>query len=150
MEQTGIYNGTQGFVNTETSRARRVPRLSQVRSALFRAGLHGLTWKELCDVSGLHHGQASGALSNLHRMGDAFVRTDLIRNNCQVYVLNVWRTVIPERNRQDEPVRTKASLKRDALENVLNCAIDVVATEGSSGTIPLLDEAINNYLRYCK
>ena len=47
---------------------------------------YGLTWKELADVGGWHHGQASGVLSNLHKAGKIARLTER-RNRCFIYVL---------------------------------------------------------------
>jgi hypothetical protein len=46
----------------------------------------GLTWKEYAEMARLHHGQASGVLSVLHKAG-RIARLDEVRNRCKVYVL---------------------------------------------------------------
>ena len=46
----------------------------------------GLTWKELADINGWHHGQASGVLSTLHK-ANLVCRLTQRRNRCAVYVL---------------------------------------------------------------
>lgn len=48
-------------------------------------GLHGLTWKELAERNGWHHGQASGVLSVLHKEGRIACLKER-RANCAVYV----------------------------------------------------------------
>lgn len=48
-------------------------------------GTRGLTVKELCRKAKVHHGQASGVLSRLHRQGRV-VRTTDYRDGCAAYV----------------------------------------------------------------
>jgi predicted transcriptional regulator len=45
----------------------------------------GLTWKELSQITGLHHGTASGVLSVLHKTG-RIARLKESRDGCKVYV----------------------------------------------------------------
>ena len=49
-------------------------------------GDRGLTVKELCRKTKVHHGQASGALSRLHRQG-RIVRTTTYRDGCAAYIV---------------------------------------------------------------
>jgi hypothetical protein len=88
------YNGTAGWSGTDTSKARAIhnlesgKELNNQQKALYilkKAMLHGMTWKELADLIGIHHGTASGVLSVLHKSG-AIVRTVKVRNGCKVYV----------------------------------------------------------------
>lgn len=88
------YAGTSGWSGSETSAARArgddkdgttSRRQTQARSRIFEAGVEGLTWKELADQLNLHHGQASGVLSVLHKTGH-IVRLAETRNRCAVYV----------------------------------------------------------------
>jgi len=44
-----------------------------------------MTWVELAQELGLHHGSASGVLSNLHKVG-LLARLQETRYKCQVYV----------------------------------------------------------------
>lgn len=94
---TGIfpYDGTSGWSGTDTSRERAVSddssgrtsaRLNMTVQALAGVNSRGMTWKELSDVTGWHHGQASGALTVLHKSGRV-VRLLEKRNRCRVYVL---------------------------------------------------------------
>lgn len=50
-------------------------------------GTRGMTVKELCKKARVHHGQASGALSRLHRQG-RIVRTVDYRDGCAAYVVH--------------------------------------------------------------
>ena len=92
------YNGTSGWSGTDTSKARAVTadtdgttrhRQAQTMVALIEAGVTGLTWKELAELQGWHHGQASGVLSVLHHAG-AIARLTESRNRCKVYVDIDW------------------------------------------------------------
>ena len=69
------YGQTGGFVARPASvdRAMREiatgklsERQAQILDLLDDAGFCGLTWQGCGDLLGLHHGQISGALSNLH------------------------------------------------------------------------------------
>ena len=88
------YKGTAGWSGTDTSQARAVDNIKSGREKnhqilalahLKLSGLSGVTWKELADSQGWHHGTASGILSVLHQSG-AIVRTIKRRNRCKVYV----------------------------------------------------------------
>lgn len=45
----------------------------------------GATWREVSEALGIHHGAASGVLSNLHKEGHIF-RLTQVRNRCKIYV----------------------------------------------------------------
>jgi len=61
-------------------------RQREALAALANAERVGMTWKEVALVKGWHHGQASGALSGLHKAG-RIARLALRRNRCAIYVL---------------------------------------------------------------
>lgn len=71
---------TEDAAGTTTERQRRVLVI------LSAAGTAGATWTDLATLTGWHHGQASGALSTLHKSG-LIARLDERRNRCAVYVL---------------------------------------------------------------
>ena len=88
------YKGTAGWSGTDTSKARAINNIASGQEAnnqqkaltiLKAANLHGMTWKELASLIGVHHGTASGVLSVLHQSG-AIVRAVKIRNGCKVYI----------------------------------------------------------------
>jgi len=88
------YAGTSGWSGSDTSRERArsqdqdgttVSRQNAVLELLEGHGHKGLTWKELSDLTGWHHGSASGVLSVLHKAG-LIERLTLKRNRCAVYV----------------------------------------------------------------
>jgi len=61
-------------------------RQRKVRMFIEAAGERGMTWAEVAEACRLHHGQASGALSSLHRAGK-IARLNERRNRCSVYVM---------------------------------------------------------------
>jgi len=88
------YKGTAGWSGTDTSKARAIDNITsgreqnnQVRALAYLklAGNKGMTWKELAEGTGWHHGTASGVLSVLHQSG-SIVRTIQSRNRCKIYV----------------------------------------------------------------
>ena len=88
------YNGTSGHSGTDTSRERALRadrsgrtalRQAQALNLLSQRKMLGITWKELSEVTGLHHGGASGVLSVLHKAG-RIARLKETRNRCKVYV----------------------------------------------------------------
>jgi hypothetical protein len=92
------YNGSSGWSGSETSRKRAerddtngvtAQRQIDTMNAIEKAGQAGLTWRELAFHYGWHHGQASGALSNLHKTGN-IDRLKETREKCHVYVLPEW------------------------------------------------------------
>jgi hypothetical protein len=87
-----------GWSGSDTSReraerddrsGRTQHRQRQVLDLLAQRGTVGLTYKELCGFTDWHHGQASGALSVLHKEG-RIARLVEQRDRCHVYVLNEY------------------------------------------------------------
>lgn len=56
---------------------------------LYERKEYGMTWKELSDMTGWHHGTASGVLSVLHKQGQYVTRLIERRNRCAIYLFNV-------------------------------------------------------------
>jgi hypothetical protein len=92
------YNGTSGWSGTDTSeqRAKKSDKsgaTTRVQEFIYMHLLvrkeRGTTWKEIADISTLHHGKVSGALSVLHKEGK-ISRLLEKRNRCRVYVLNEY------------------------------------------------------------
>lgn len=86
---------TSGHMGTDTSEARARAddtsgrtgaRRVETLALLHQAGWHGLTWRELAERTGWHHGEASGALTRAHKAG-LIERLALQRKGCKVYVL---------------------------------------------------------------
>lgn len=93
-----------------TTEKRQAAALELVR----QAEKHGMTVKELREGTGWHHGQASSALSNLHRVG-LLERLADKRDRCQVYVRPVYvlgRETQPYgRQHPSEPPRREYTLE---------------------------------------
>lgn len=89
------YAGTSGWSGSQTSRERAETEdrtgVTSDRQQVVLAGLaltreRGLTWKELAASQDWHHGQASGALSALHKAGRIARLAEERRDRCAVYV----------------------------------------------------------------
>lgn len=92
------YAGTSGWSGSESSRDRAkeqdsdgktLNRQNQTLDILRERSVFGVTWKELSDKTGWHHGSASGVLSVLHKEG-LIVRLKQRRNKCAIYMLAVF------------------------------------------------------------
>ena len=92
------YNGSSGWSGTDTSKARAdhddvfgntSARQQYVLNLLRARGAEGATWREVADLSMMHHGQASSALSTLHK-ADKIARLTEKRDKCRVYVLHEY------------------------------------------------------------
>lgn len=88
------YGGTSGSSGSETSDERAADmdvdgrikeRDKRTWDIVWGTGDIGLTWRELADQTGMHHGEASGSLSRLHLAGHLARLTER-RDRCQVYV----------------------------------------------------------------
>lgn len=117
VEATDGWSGSEASheraVNETKSGLRQKRRNEAVRSLADAAG-RGLTWKELADFRGWHHGQASGVLSVLHKEGRIVCLT-LKRNRCHIYMLPEYA----EGRETREAGRTaanRASLAVDAID----------------------------------
>jgi DNA-binding MarR family transcriptional regulator len=90
------YAGTSGWSGSRASYDRVVDedtdgttskRQKETLGHLYNADHMGLTWKELADITGWHHGQASGVLSVLHKE-NLIIRLHERRNRSSIYVLD--------------------------------------------------------------
>lgn len=128
------YNGGSGWVPRQTSidreKSERESGATGLRARRFMgqleiAGNNGLTWKEMQAAYQkvfcvqLHHGQISGLLSNLHRDGQIFTTKHIKRGNCLAYFHHHQRNYFADEQRYDNPVQTKAGIRRAALESFL-------------------------------
>jgi len=118
---TPYADGTSGHQGA-TSKAAEPGRRARIEDALIavaRSGRRGLTWKEYAESHGLHHGQASGALSNLHRSGSIF-RLKESRGGSGVYVTEdsiFGRDTIPYRsNKQASAAQVRSSIAERLTE----------------------------------
>lgn len=88
------YAGTSGWSGSQTSQDRAVQedtdgttkgRQNVTLRMINASKTYGMTWKELADETGWHHGQASGVLSVLHKEG-LIERLTERRGKCAVYI----------------------------------------------------------------
>lgn len=126
------YAGTSGWSGSETSRERAEREDSdgttgkRQRAALHRlhtAFARGLTWNELGDLEGWHHGQVSAVLTGLHKRG-VIARLAERRGRSQVYVLPEYvegretRPYLPNRRVllvKDQAARERTAKAFDAI-----------------------------------
>lgn len=96
IEPVKPYAGTSGWSGSDTSRERAetqdgngvtAKRQIDVLNMLEDAGAAGLTWWQISDMTGDHHGAVSGALSVLHKNGHISRLTER-RGKSQIYVCN--------------------------------------------------------------
>jgi DNA-binding transcriptional regulator GbsR (MarR family) len=90
-----------------------------------------MTWAELANATGLHHGQVSGALSKLHEMGFIFQRRDT-RNGCHPYVHSDYRHNFLNEEVNDEPVKTRSTALREAYEELETAAHNLCYGQASN------------------
>ena len=88
------YAGTSGWSGTNTSKERAKDRDSSGKTKdnqeyallmILLSGIDGITWKELSELTGWHHGTSSGVLSVLHK-AERICRLTERRDRCRVYV----------------------------------------------------------------
>lgn len=138
---------------SDTSRARAVredltgtttKRRRQIADLVRDGGLLGMTWAELAQRTGLHHGQVSGALSKLHEMGFIFQRRDT-RNGCHPYVHSDYRHEFDDNEVNDEPVKTRSTVLREAYEDLETAAWNLLYSQagGSAEKWTHLRKAVN-------
>lgn len=127
------YAGTSGWSGTDTSRERAenadrdgttAQRQRKTLEALFAAGTTGLTWKELADEHGWHHGNASSSLSTLHKEAHIARLTER-RNRCKVYVHPTWVD-----GRDTEPYGNPARPDVDKMIAAIGQAYDALVAAG--------------------
>jgi hypothetical protein len=88
------YAGSSGWSGTQTSQDRATQedgdgttkgRQNVTLRMINASKTYGMTWKELADETGWHHGQASGVLSVLHKEG-LIERLAERRGKCAIYI----------------------------------------------------------------
>jgi hypothetical protein len=97
------YNGTGGHAGSDTSKERAereaddgtlAKRQREIIAFLWAQADRGATWAEVAEHLGIHHGSASGALSNLHKAG-RIVRTTDRRGRSEVYMVAEIAATLP-------------------------------------------------------
>jgi len=127
---TGMSSGWSGS-ETSANRAHRndttgvtAKRQRETLRLLEWKGAEGLTWLQLAQITGMHHGSASGALSTLHKAG-RIARLTERRGRSAIYV-------IPEGVHGRETAGQ--GRKRQAPDTPLLIKIRDVATRYAEGT----------------
>ena len=143
------YNGTEGYVSgSDTSRERAIStaqsgkataRQQSVLDALHQ-NPHGLTWKELGALLGLHHGQISATLSVLHGAGKIFAMKHK-RQGSHPYLAIDYAGLYPPSAVILTPSKTLNSKKRQAMLKVVEMA-RLVDEDYTIETASLLRKAI--------
>ena len=122
---------------SDTSHARAVnedlagtttKRRKQISDIVRAEFTQGMTWAELANATGLHHGQVSGALSKLHEMGRLFQRRDT-RNGCHPYVHADFRGQFDDNEVNDEPVKTRSTVLREAYQDLETAAWNLLYSQ---------------------
>lgn len=116
------FKGTSGWAGSEASKQRQMmldetgetgKRQQAVMRELRNAGTYGAIWRDIALALDIHHGQASAALSVLHREG-LIARLDEKRNKCSVYVLPEF---VNGRSTSDA-MKTQASINANAIKAI--------------------------------
>lgn len=125
---------------SDTSRARAVredlagtttKRRQQITDIIAHRGPYGATWAELAEITGLHHGQVSGALSKLHEMGRIF-QVRATRSGCHPYAHADFRHNFLDEEVNDEPVKTRSTALREAYEELEHAAHNLCYGQASN------------------
>jgi hypothetical protein len=127
------YAGTSGWSGSDTSRERQEAqdgdgttsaRQRRVLTWLAERGPVGATWKDVAGRYDWHHGQASGALSTLHKEGRVARLAEERRTKCAVYVLpeHVGDRPTAAHGRQETDKDREIALLRGLLREVRETA----------------------------
>ena len=126
----GAYkHGTAGWAGTDTSRERAFSerdsgelsdRLERVLQMVRNSHGTGLTWKEIASQTHLHHGQVSGALSNLHKQGLVFITKSGKRDRCHVYYHRDCAWAFESSDRIDQPQVSSTKQRQATLEELVH------------------------------
>ena len=133
------YTGTGGHAGSEASRERAeteasdgtlADRQQRILDYLDGVGAGGATWVTVGQALALHHGQVSGALSNLHAGGAVFMLRK--RNNrSHPYIHTKYRGFYQDSEVHDSPKTTKAGQRRDRLEELVKeCRLGLESDDG--------------------
>jgi hypothetical protein len=116
------FNGTSGWAGSDASKNRQMfidesgetsKRQQSVIDELRSAGTYGAIWRDIALALNIHHGQASAALSVLHRE-NVIARLADKRSKCSIYVLPEF---VNGRATTDG-MKTQASINANAVKAV--------------------------------
>ena len=130
--------------DTDGTTARRQARVLQYLGDWFT---HGATWKQVAEDLDLHHGQASGVLSGLHKAGKIARLTER-RNRCYVYVLpeHVNGRDTQQQGRNQQTRYTQQDMARAFIEGYAHASGSSVRFAAQSRAVdlanPYTDESV--------
>ena len=138
---TGGWSGSDASHDravTEARTGRAHKRQQQVWDCVRLSGLNGATWLEVARELDIHHGAASGALSNLHKIGK-LERLKERRGRSSIYVLPHavnGRATAPFGRSRPATATTGAEAQSEALDalrrdlEAAHAAVEVARQEG--------------------
>ena len=147
------YLGTGGSVPRDTSIARAAKdvksgklgeRQNLVLKILRRVGDTGATWSELGIEMGLHHGQISGVLSNLHKEGRVFMLKET-RLGSHPYCHQGIRGHFQAEQIYDTPTRTAGTVYKEAFYEVAGAAQACIDSGFTHKDSEALIEVLHNH-----
>ena len=127
------FNGTSGWAGSKASRERQMTldetgetgkRQKAVMRELRSAGTFGANWRDIALALGIHHGQASAALSVLHREG-LIARLEDKRAKCSIYVLPEF---VNGRETADA-MKTQASINANAIKAIRKLHSEIIESD---------------------
>jgi hypothetical protein len=145
------YTGTGGHAGSEASRERAereavdgtlADRQQDILDYLAGVGVGGATWVTVGQALSLHHGQVSGALSNLHTGGAVFMLRKR-HNRSHPYVHVRFRAFYNDNEVHDEPKTTKAGQRRARLEELATACRNGLASEFDRDHIASIVKALD-------
>lgn len=126
----GAYNGSDGHVNRPASIERKRINKESILVHIQTQNHYGVTWKEVSEKFGYHHGQSSSALTNFHKLHKVFaLRTK--RDGCHVYVHSGFRPYYSDIDCFDEPVRTRSGKTNEAIAHLVQTLDDFLKFDES-------------------
>lgn len=119
-------DGTSGHQQgaSRAAEPERRSRMTRVLDLVQASGSRGLTWREVQDrLPGLHHGQVTSPLSNLHRSG-ALALLNERRERCGVYVANEPRFIQGRDTVAHRSFRKPKEVTREQINDVITAWMD--------------------------
>jgi hypothetical protein len=114
--------------------------------ALLNVYPDGLTWGQVADRLGLHHGQASGALSNLHKTGRVFMLREK-RGKSHPYVHDKYRGHYPAYERYDDPAQTRSGRTRELERQIITALESNHRIDRPTGDA-YIDQLVRQYIEH--
>ena len=145
------YRGTGGYVERPASIERAVreakdgtlsKRQQDLLKELASAGMEGATWQQLGLRLNMHHGQVSGALSNLHKAGEVFMlRKKFYKSH--PYVAKQYRHAYTDEQVFDERVQTQAGKRRALLDELEQTCLMAIEFDWSASLQGAIKDIVN-------